>query len=588
MNELRGVGTRGWLGLREFTQNRYPKLWAPFERYFPDGLTNSRGERVTDLFEECCSRDIHGDPHHADWLEVPAREHECRYMNLENPVWRAYLKAIVRIHIDAGVDGIQFDEPDSPLTALRYGGDFSHDTMAGFRGFLRGSRPMTFRASSEDSSSTSTTAGGSWHSDGTASIPSTRTSWRITTSTSCADRVAANFAELSSYVREYAASVGRTVLVSSNLYDGAPWHDPLAGMVDILVPEQRHTLYEQPGWMRYIAGFGGEKPVCISTNPYGGVMPELLPKLNRGRADGSLPGHDVRGRGHGRQHVRALRRLDGRPDRGCRLGPPRGDHRRSRTSSPTTSTSSRARRTTRSPWWPTRRACCWPRRSTARSRHASTLPPDAAVRALIGGVSLFRVLESLSLAGHPLDVLVFHDGRLRADRVDVQELRRYRRLVLPEVHPPHAFAGAGLDGLPRRRRVTDGLRRAGCPRRPDARHGPARPSGDSPRGQPGGGAAQPGTAAHAGRRRARGREFAAHARRRGAPCDRLRLRRSSRPQSSRGDPERRPAPAVRATRRPRCCGPPPLRWSWRWSRTRDTTRVSLPDVSGDAIVAFDA
>jgi hypothetical protein len=27
-NELRGVGKRGWMGLREFSQNRYPKLWA--------------------------------------------------------------------------------------------------------------------------------------------------------------------------------------------------------------------------------------------------------------------------------------------------------------------------------------------------------------------------------------------------------------------------------------------------------------------------------------------------------------------------------------------------------------------------------
>ena len=102
MNELRGVGTSGWLGLREFTQNRYPKLWAPFEKYFPDGLRNSRGQVVTDLFEECASRDIHGNALHADWLEVPGMPQQCHYMNIQNPVWREYLKAIVRIHIDAG------------------------------------------------------------------------------------------------------------------------------------------------------------------------------------------------------------------------------------------------------------------------------------------------------------------------------------------------------------------------------------------------------------------------------------------------------------------------------------------------------
>ena len=37
-NELRGVGKRGWLGMREFWQNRYPKLWKPVEAYFPDGV----------------------------------------------------------------------------------------------------------------------------------------------------------------------------------------------------------------------------------------------------------------------------------------------------------------------------------------------------------------------------------------------------------------------------------------------------------------------------------------------------------------------------------------------------------------------
>ena len=41
LNELRGVGKRSWMGLREFSQNRYPKLWAPLEKYFPSGLFNS-------------------------------------------------------------------------------------------------------------------------------------------------------------------------------------------------------------------------------------------------------------------------------------------------------------------------------------------------------------------------------------------------------------------------------------------------------------------------------------------------------------------------------------------------------------------
>src|SRR3954462_11646147 len=43
LNETRGAGNRDWFGLREFSQNRYPRLWAPFEQYFPRGLVNSDG-----------------------------------------------------------------------------------------------------------------------------------------------------------------------------------------------------------------------------------------------------------------------------------------------------------------------------------------------------------------------------------------------------------------------------------------------------------------------------------------------------------------------------------------------------------------
>src|SRR5918993_461812 len=67
LNELRGVGHRDWLGLREFSSNRYPKLWPAFETYFPGGLRNSRGEPVTDLIEECVARDIDQNPCQARW-----------------------------------------------------------------------------------------------------------------------------------------------------------------------------------------------------------------------------------------------------------------------------------------------------------------------------------------------------------------------------------------------------------------------------------------------------------------------------------------------------------------------------------------
>jgi hypothetical protein len=431
MNELRGVGTRGWLGLREFTQNRYPKLWAPFEKYFPNGLTNSRGEPVTDLFEECCSRDIHGNPHHAAWLEVPAREHMCYFMDINNPVWREYLKAIVRIHIDAGVDGIQFDEPDSPIAALGYGGSFSYDNVTGFAEYLRGLPAERIPASVGELDDFHY---GRWLLDrGVETVRLKADGDEGTLARLYArflqGRQAANFRELSSYVREYAASVGREVLVSSNLYDGAPWHVPLADMVDVVVPEQRHTLYEQPGWMRYIAGFAGDKPVCVSMNPYEGVMPELLTKLQRGR---SVDRYRVM------LYEAAALGVNMSVPYGAWMGSKIEDAfwaphdvsveiqdflaEREHLFSRATHNSVGVVYSTDSNFLETSWQMLDPSGKDVYPEVGERSPRT---------IPFFRAVGALGLARYPLDVLMFHDGVNRADDVDPAALHRYQRIVLP-------------------------------------------------------------------------------------------------------------------------------------------------------------
>ena len=50
-------------------------------------------------------------------------------MDRNNPVWREYLKAVIRIRIDAGVDGMQLDEAELPMGAFQYGACFCKDCM---------------------------------------------------------------------------------------------------------------------------------------------------------------------------------------------------------------------------------------------------------------------------------------------------------------------------------------------------------------------------------------------------------------------------------------------------------------------------
>jgi hypothetical protein len=284
LNETRGAGKRDWLGLREFSLNRYPNLWPPFERYFPDGLINSDGERVTDLLEECCSRDIHGQPCHAHWVECPDREHYCYTMDRNNPVWREYLKAIIRIQIDAGVDGVQLDEAELPLTSLQYGGCFCKDCMKGFRAYLK-ELPDDQRDPELAGVDLDRFHYGEWLLERGFDFKQNRDAsplfWdylRFQRKT-----ITRYFAEIADYAREYAAGKGRAVLVSGNFFNLFDQYYALEPSVDLIITEMRNTRYRQPAWYRYMTGFAGPKPVVVVENPYGGIVPELVEMLKVGR-----------------------------------------------------------------------------------------------------------------------------------------------------------------------------------------------------------------------------------------------------------------------------------------------------------------
>jgi hypothetical protein len=288
LNELRGEGHRDWMGLREFTQNRYPKLWKPVEHYFPNGLVNSDGDPVTDLIEECVARDIHQNPCHAHWVECPDREHQCFYMDRNNPVWREYLKAVIRIQIDAGVDGIQLDEAELPLGAMQYGACFCKDCLKGFRAYLQ-AQPADQRSADLAGVDLTTFHYGDWllergydFKDRRESTPLFGDYYRF----QCF-AIKEYFAELADYARQYGREQGREVLVSGNFFNLDPHYLALADDVDLLITEMRNTTYRQPEWYRYVAGFAGDKDVVVVENPYGGVVPELVESLKVGR------GHDL-------------------------------------------------------------------------------------------------------------------------------------------------------------------------------------------------------------------------------------------------------------------------------------------------------
>ncbi len=425
MNELRGAGTRGWMGLREFSQNRYPKLWKPVEHYFPDGLRNSLGEPVTDIIEECCSRDIHGNPCHCLWVEVPDREHACYAMDRNNPVWREYLKAVIRIQIDAGVHGVQLDEAELPITTMQYGGCFCRECMTQFREYLQGLETAPPELAGVD---LGTFHYGEWllgqgydFKEGRERSPLFAHYMRFQRGA-----ITRYFGELADYAREYGRSRGREVLVSGNFFNMFEHYYALEPKTDLLITEMRNTRDRQPAWYRYVAGFAGGKPVIVVENPYGGVVPELVEELERGRGDDRFRTSVYEGYAlgagmslpYGSWMGSEIEDAFYAPHELCvEIGGFLAEH------EALYSTESAAEV------------------GVVFSIESSLEQEEAARTALANNIlnllpdqlaPFWAASEALCDALQPYDVVMFPDGTLRADTVTAADLARYRVLVLPD------------------------------------------------------------------------------------------------------------------------------------------------------------
>jgi hypothetical protein len=231
------------------------------------------------------------------------------------------------------------------------------------------------------------------------------------------------FAELADYAREYAASVGREVLVSGNFFNLFDNYYALEPSVDVVVTEMRNTTWRQPAWYRYAAGFGGDKPVVVVENPYGGVVPELVEDLKRGRS------YD---RFRQSLYEAAALGVNMSVPYGAWMGsviedafyPPHdlanevqgfiADHER------LSSTRSHSEV-----------GVVFSVGSSFRATHPEVMGDNRENRPFQDRVPFWETCETLSAALQPYDVVFFPDGTLRPDALTVDDLARYRTLVLP-------------------------------------------------------------------------------------------------------------------------------------------------------------
>ena len=274
----------GWYGLREFSGDVYPDAFPTrLKDYYPDGIRDEEGNPVADLWEECCIRDRFGAPVHAQWVEVKGHRETCYQMCRNNPVWRGYLKKIMEIQIDAGVPGIQLDECELPMTAISSGGCFCKSCMKQFTAWLKERKAAGKLGPEWDGIDLDAFHYGEYLKRHGCTYPEGapfyRDYWEFQVR-----QVRRYFGELADYARQYAMEqYGRKIEVSGNFFNMQPAYYPIENKVDIIITEMEHTLFRQPYYYRYCAGFAAGKPVIIAENPYGGIIPRLLELLDRGK-----------------------------------------------------------------------------------------------------------------------------------------------------------------------------------------------------------------------------------------------------------------------------------------------------------------
>lgn len=281
-NVLRNVGKKGWLGVRELSTDRYPKMFKSFKNYFPNGLTNSNGEKVSDLLEECRARDLHDEPIFSEWLQVVGHDHRCYTPCKNNPVMISYLKKLIEIQIDAGVDGIHFDEFASQMTVLERGGCFCKDCMKGFREYLQrvGCSILSDDELEDFDYGRYLRGRGFNFKEDRKQAPLIKEYKNF-----CLERVFKNMKELSSYAREYAQKQGREILISQNHYEIFDIYYPMVKYADIIGGEKAKLGVRQSEWYRTALAFSQSKPTVYIEDPFRSIIPEMYSNIRQAKDD---------------------------------------------------------------------------------------------------------------------------------------------------------------------------------------------------------------------------------------------------------------------------------------------------------------
>ena len=274
LNILRGASeNRKYVGMRELSQNRYPKLFAPMEKYFPDGVRNCFGEKATDFLEEFRGVSLEGRNILSAWLMVPGHDHKCYTPCANKDSYLAYMKRDVEMMIDAGAGGLHIDEYDTQKHLTSNAGCFCRECVAKFRTWLRDHNiPLPADAGELDSFDYRDYLLKKGYHDADLLASNANDRWDIPLYRHYFDMQMASVEwvvrELSRHAKAYAKRTrNEDFPVTANLYQCYPLGDSCKKYLDILAGEKTNLQMRQDGWYRFAAGWLNGRECCFTEDP---------------------------------------------------------------------------------------------------------------------------------------------------------------------------------------------------------------------------------------------------------------------------------------------------------------------------------
>lgn len=274
LNILRGASNNHkYVGMSELSTNRYPKIFDPIEKYFPQGLINYFGEKVGDFLDEFKSVSLEGRNILSNWLMAPAHDHKCYSPCCNKDSFLKYMKRNVEMMIDAGAGGLHIDEYDTQKHVTSNAGCFCRECVAKFREYIKEHKiELPEDAGCIESFDYRQYLLSKGYTDEMLLAFNGNDRWDIPLYRHFYDMQMASVEwvvrEVSQHAKKYALETRHEEFpVTANLFQCFPLGDSVKKYLDILAGEKTDIRLRQDGWYRFAAGWLNGKDSCFVEDP---------------------------------------------------------------------------------------------------------------------------------------------------------------------------------------------------------------------------------------------------------------------------------------------------------------------------------